>query len=115
MKIIDLDQDFIISFIADDYSFLIVTEFSFLSEYQKRFKQVKNNEVSCSSCTMNGLIIPVSQKFMEKVFELLSENTKEVLDRLKIWTKQYFKIDEEFSIKISIGNISNDNVSEILI
>jgi hypothetical protein len=115
MKIINIDQDYVISLISNEDTYFIIPELNFLEKYKDKFKKVKDGDVSCGPCVQNGLINPVSLQLMMFIFENNNKNNSIFLENIKQWTKKYFSIDEEFKLKFSYQEHSLSEVVDVFI
>jgi hypothetical protein len=115
MKIINIDQNYIICLVASEDTYSMIPELLFLEKYKERFQQVKDGNVSCGSCTQNGLINPVSLEFIMFLFDSNNKNNTVLLNGIREWTRKYFSISEDFRLKFSYQEHSMSPIEDIFI
>jgi len=115
MKIIDIDQNFIISIMSSDIAFNYLPELEPFKRHLENFKKVKNGEISCGSCTQNGLINPTNVQFLALLVQEYNTKNYKFIVNLKNWAREYFSISEDFLLKFAYQQNHISDVEEILI
>jgi|688.fasta_scaffold639629_2 hypothetical protein len=114
MNIKYIDREYIIGALAKDDFYVILPEFNFMLNYKDQMKKIANNEVGCSQCTENNVILPAIANFVSYLILRYNEQNEDFFNRLKSFTVHHY-LHTDCELRFAFQQSENEEIKEIII